>query len=611
MKPKKKSNVYKRHRQEKGLSYPTTLDKTRAFRSAKEQLFVPKGALLFGENPRTGSPIYTLPKQLDTHLHVIGGSGRGKSFFLRRLIQQFFLHHDRTGEGIAIVDPHGTLAEYALDLCVERGAAFAEKVVYFDLKDESQVPVFNPLHVADDRIDDGRAFLVAQSFVEALSKVSGAEKTTDKWLTSQVILNIAGVLLYNRLTPVEAPFFIEGTQENLRVRRSLLENVPKKQLRDFWAKIETLRVGEHDMYTAPAGRRFEYLLNTPPFRRILGQTTAGLDLRALMDQGGIAIFDLSRRHDAPLTLQSQGLFGALLVQEFRNVTEQRKPDVSRPFTLIVDEFGDFVTPDAMRIFTGARKFGLRCVLAHQDLQQLVGKDDDFRLHAGVLGIENKVVFRPETTADATKLAEEMYAGFVDTNKRKLELWSLNFEPVPTKVTLHARSTSTDSGESSGGSRSTGASRTVSDGDRSSNTEGESSSDTWGRSSREGATESEHEAFVTMYKKFRQRSSVQFDAVADQIYRHMQALLHQPRGYCTVMLGHGEPQPCVVPDMTSKRPPDAAREAFLAKVYGKPIYLSAAEADQRIAERERRLLSGTRETDKAKAVRVKKPRTRKA
>jgi hypothetical protein len=580
--PEPPKSFYERDRERRGLRYPSEADRERGYARPREELLVPEDLLRVGENPETAAPVGFQPSDLATHLHVIGGSGRGKSFFLRKLVSELLRRHEKTGEGLAIVDPHGTLAEFALDQCMARGDAFADQVVYFDLKHETRVPVFNPL-----RRDLG-TFYAANGFVEAIGKVFGAERTTENPLTSQVILNTAAVLLENGLSVAEAGFFLENSLENHAVRRLLLAKVGERKLRDFWEKVAGLPPREQDGYTASASRRFDYLLRSPSLRRMVGQTTPGLDLRALMDEGGIAIFNLARE-GTDLTVEQQRLVGSLLIQEVRNVTERRTPDVSRPFTLIVDEFGDFVSADAMRIFTGARKFGLRCVLSHQDMEQLLLRDRDFRLHAAVLAIENKVVFGGGPTEDALKIAHQVYAGFVDTEERKLEIRSKGFKPVPTPTELRSRSSSRSTGRSGGETSGRGSSETTSEGGDSASTS-ESSGDSSGWSEGETDSESVAEGWVTFYEEFEQLASVQFRSVEEQIFRHMQRLHRQPTGRCVVVARGKEPVPCEVPDMEIPRAQAAARQRFLERIFRKPMYLVAAEADGLIAARSTRLLA---------------------
>jgi len=47
-----------------------------------------------------------------------------------------------------------------------------------------------------------------------------------------------------------------------------------------------------------------------------------------------------------------------------------------PFYLYIDEFHNFVTPSLATILSGARKYNLALILAHQEMQQLGNRDSD-------------------------------------------------------------------------------------------------------------------------------------------------------------------------------------------------------------------------------------------
>ena len=48
----------------------------------------------------------------------------------------------------------------------------------------------------------------------------------------------------------------------------------------------------------------------------------------------------------------------------------------KPFYLYIDEFHNFVTPSLAAILSGARKYNLGLILAHQELHQLSNRDSD-------------------------------------------------------------------------------------------------------------------------------------------------------------------------------------------------------------------------------------------
>src|SRR2546425_12480754 len=66
-----------------------------------------------GQNAN-GRAIHITPQmRKDTHLHVIGGSGTGKSKFLEWLIRKDI----RAGQGFCLIDWHGTLYQDVLNYC--------------------------------------------------------------------------------------------------------------------------------------------------------------------------------------------------------------------------------------------------------------------------------------------------------------------------------------------------------------------------------------------------------------------------------------------------------------------------------------------------------------
>src|SRR5215211_5458315 len=69
--------------------------------------------LLFGR--RT---LRITPRQARAHMHVLGKTGSGKSYFLAGLFLAMF----EAGMPVTLLDPHGDLAELVLAHLVQRGA---------------------------------------------------------------------------------------------------------------------------------------------------------------------------------------------------------------------------------------------------------------------------------------------------------------------------------------------------------------------------------------------------------------------------------------------------------------------------------------------------------
>jgi DNA helicase HerA-like ATPase len=92
----------------------------------------------------TGEPVMLDPEERRRHFYVIGQTGTGKSTLLLNLIRQDLV----AGEGLALLDPHGDLAELAL---AQVPKARTNDLVYINPADAEWPIGFNPLaQVPDD-----------------------------------------------------------------------------------------------------------------------------------------------------------------------------------------------------------------------------------------------------------------------------------------------------------------------------------------------------------------------------------------------------------------------------------------------------------------------------
>src|SRR3977135_3834160 len=73
----------------------------------------PSSGLLLGADLASCLPVFLTPEILRTHMHVLGSTGVGKSFFLEAAIKSLILQ----GYGVALLDPHGDLYERILTFC--------------------------------------------------------------------------------------------------------------------------------------------------------------------------------------------------------------------------------------------------------------------------------------------------------------------------------------------------------------------------------------------------------------------------------------------------------------------------------------------------------------
>lgn len=95
-----------------------------------------------------------------SHLYIIGKTGTGKSTLIEMMAAQDL----ERGNGFALIDPHGDLAER---IAAQVPASQRHKVVYLNTTDPSQPYGYNPLrHVREDRIA-----LAASGMIDVFKKM--------------------------------------------------------------------------------------------------------------------------------------------------------------------------------------------------------------------------------------------------------------------------------------------------------------------------------------------------------------------------------------------------------------------------------------------------------
>lgn len=362
------------------------------------------------------------------HLHVLGGSGTGKSTFLLNLILQDLA----AGNGIAVLDPHGDLVDAVLDRLPESRIG---DVALFDPADEEWPVGFNILRAHND-IERN---LIASDFVaifERLSSSWGDQMTT-------VLGNAAMAFLASDEggTILDLKRFL--IEKGLRER--FLRSVRDPEIRYFWTHEFPLLRGSTQ---ASLITRLNGFLRHPLVRNIVSQRGDRFDVARMMDQGMIILAKLSQ---GLIGEENSWLLGSLLVSKIHQAALSRQAqekDTRRPFFLYLDEAHNFVTPSISAILSGARKYGLGLVLAHQDLDQFPSRENGI-LASVLSNCQTRVYFRLGDK-DAKKL-EGGFDHFSETDLCRLRTgeaicrigtsdadFSLDCHPLPSPAEDSAR-----------------------------------------------------------------------------------------------------------------------------------------------------------------------------
>lgn len=353
-----------------------------------------------GENTHAGktAAVTLSADQRTRHCYVIGASGTGKSTLLLNLILQDI----ENDEGVAVLDPHGDLIDEVLGRIPDRRSG---DVALIDPSDETHPVGLNVLK-AHSEIEKN---LLGSDLVAVFRRLSTSWGDQMTSVLGNAVLAIlegdeGGTLIDLRRFLIDAAF-----------RQAFLKTVRDPEVVYYWEKEYPL-VGAKPL--GPILTRLDTFLRPKLVRYMMAQPETRLDLGAIMSERKIFLAKLAQ---GAIGEENAYLLGTLLVSKFHQMALSRQQTAASDrtnFYLYIDEFHHFATPSMAAILSGARKYRLGLVLAHQELQQLWSRDQDVA-SAVISNPYTRVCFRLGDF-DAKKL-EEGFSFFGAKDLQNLEV----------------------------------------------------------------------------------------------------------------------------------------------------------------------------------------------
>lgn len=358
-----------------------------------------RGDVLVGKGSGNREKFYLDLKALLTHLHIIGATMTGKSYFMEALFRDLILRNF----GCCLIDPHGELYQHLVNF-LAHFPKLAKKVIFFNPAEAKPFYAgFNPLKRTSYFPD----ITVQVRFLTAgMAKVWEEEsKRTPR------LRRVAGNMLYplveGKLTFLESQYFVD--LDNSEPRKKLVGLTSRQRVLKEWAAFEKYSLPRKLDELGSLQNRLPDFIDTQAIQLIIGRTENVLDFEDLFENKKILLCNLSQR--GRLAQDDAFLLGAWLVSEMVNYAKSRQEEQAKenPFFLFLDEFQNFITPDVGKILDECRKFGLHLIMAHQHLAQL--KEEDPRLYSSVMtNARTKVVFGGLAWEDVEMIEKEIFPG---------------------------------------------------------------------------------------------------------------------------------------------------------------------------------------------------------
>jgi CxxC-x17-CxxC domain-containing protein len=338
------------------------------------------------------------------HMYLIGKTGMGKSTILENMI----IDDIRAGYGVAVVDPHGDLAEKIIEYIPDDRI---NDVVYFNPSDINFPIAFNVV----EQVEPHLRHLVASGLIGVFQKL-----WADSWGPRlEYILRNAILAILD--FPGSTLMGVVRMLSDKSYRKKVVTNIKDPVVKAFWEKEFS---GYADKFASeavsPIQNKVGQFLSNSLMRNVIGQVKSSIDIRDIMDSGKILVMNLSKGR---IGEDNSALLGAMMITKIQLAAMSRVdvPEIERrDFYLYIDEFQNFSTDSFANILSEARKYRLNLILAHQYIEQLSEK-----VKPAVFGnVGTMVVFRVGA-ADAEELEKEFLPTFTEedlVNLPKYEMY---------------------------------------------------------------------------------------------------------------------------------------------------------------------------------------------
>lgn len=368
-------------------------------------------SILIGHRHGTKEPVRIPKGSFDTHWHLIGGTGKGKTTLIHTMLHGLLVD-PMQDPCVVVVDRMGNLSFELLlwmasDFCPDY---VRDRLVYIEPSRENSVIGFNPLlydTLAHGYYKVSRASEIilkgwASQNLEEMPRL-GRWLFNSFWAAAQLGLTIADCV---HLLMPGSPYHTQ-----------LLQCLPDA-LRHEWSDLIGTRSAEVSRILESSRNRLKPFFESPILRQMFGSTTNRLDMGRFMQQGKIVVLNLAPGNRLPE--QVADAIGGLVINEVLTTARSLPLGVRYPTYLFLDEFQRFVGPDVESAIPEMRQLGVKLILSHQSFSQLERGDTD--LTSLIFQAQSRMIFGVQGE-DADLLAHELASIQFDPRKIKDQWYS--------------------------------------------------------------------------------------------------------------------------------------------------------------------------------------------
>ncbi len=369
---------------------------------------IPKEGILLGHNTFRSETKDIRMKREDRfrHFYVIGQTGTGKSSVMQVMIRQDL----KNGDGLAVVDPHGSLIEDILPFIPRERA---DDVIYFNPGDIERPLGLNLLEGKTWEEKEYVALEAMNIMVKLFNEEIFGPRLQDYFRNG--VLTLMSDPEGGAITDIVRLFTDDEFQ------KSKVEHVTNPVVKSFWehqmAKTGAREKQEIIPYFAA---KFGQFVTNSMMRNIIGQAKSAFDFTEVMNSNKILLINLSKGTVGEINSKLLGLIIVAKIQMGALARQNMPKDQRKDFFLYIDEFQNYITDSIEVILSEARKYRLSLNMAHQYIAQLEGPDGKSKVKDAVFGNVGTMMCYKIGAQDAEYMAKEMAPVFSEQDLINLD-----------------------------------------------------------------------------------------------------------------------------------------------------------------------------------------------
>lgn len=361
--------------------------------------------VLFGINSYGGSETFIglSEEEREKHMYIIGATGSGKTTMITSMVSQDVSN----GKGVAVIDPHGDLAETLLT-CIPDTRI--NDLIYVN-PDDLKYPIGINLLELTPGLDEDNLLrekeFITESVISLFRKVFSESMAGHAHRIEYILRNTIQTAL-----TLENPtlFTIYELLNNPPFQKQVTKNLEDENLKNFW-KYEYGKAGDYQKVKmiSPVAARIGRFLFSPSAKRMLEQQKSTINFDEILDKRKILICNLAK---GKLGEDTSEVLGIMIVAKLQLASLRRarmKEKERKPFYLYVDEFQNFATPSFIQMLSEARKYKSFLVMAEQSTSQ---QKDKNLVNVILANVGTVVSFRSANPEDE-KLMLPQFSPFIE------------------------------------------------------------------------------------------------------------------------------------------------------------------------------------------------------